>query len=92
MDPSLSGSEGMRYLDTAIASWYREVGIFEELRGDVQLRVNASATILSVARREVWMIGDCQALADGSRFTFHKRTDALMEEVRAFVLESELAA
>lgn len=87
---SSDGPGTVRFLDAAIAAWYRAQGLHERLSRDVQGRVSASAVIFSAARREIWMIGDCQALVGGVHLTNTKRTDNLMEEVRAFVLESEL--
>ena len=50
-------------------------------------RFTASAVILSVSRREVWMIGDCQCLIDGCYFDNVKSIDAVMAEARAIYNE-----
>lgn len=90
--PHVDARTAVLRLDRTIAEWYRDRGIPDRVRRDAQARISASAVILSICRREVWMIGDCQALIEDRHITNHKRTDSLMEEVRAFVNESELAA
>lgn len=92
LPPDVDARTAVLSLDRAIADWYRERGILDRVRDDVQARISASAVILSLRRREIWMIGDCQSLIGDRHITNHKRTDSLMEEVRAFVNESELAA
>ena len=92
LDPQVDARSAVLSLDRAIADWYRKRGILDQVRHDVQARISASAVILSLCRREIWMIGDCQALIEDRHVTNHKRTDSLMEEVRAFANESELAA
>ena len=52
-----------------------------------ELRASAYCAIASAARREVWVLGDCQALIDGRVHTHHKRVDSLMEDLRAFIIE-----
>lgn len=91
LQPDLDASAAIEALDTTIAEWYRSAGLYQAARLDVQKRVTASAVIFSLARREIWMIGDCQALVDAEHLTNEKRTDSLTEEVRAYVIESELA-
>lgn len=75
-------------LDRALHDWYREHGMLEEALHTPGHRISASAIILSVARRQIWMIGDCQALVDGTFHTNTKAVDDLLAEVRAFVNEA----
>lgn len=50
----------------------------------------ACAAIYSKARREIWLIGDCQCMVNGKLFTNPKKIDDVMEHFRSFVLEVEL--
>lgn len=50
----------------------------------------ACAAIYSRARREVWLIGDCQALIGGRVHSNPLAGDALLGDVRAMVLEAAL--
>ena len=82
----------MRFLDGTIRDWYRREGIESVARTNPERRVSASSVIYSIARREIWLLGDCQARIGDIEVTNHKETDVLMEEVRAFVIESERAS
>jgi hypothetical protein len=79
-------------VDAAIADWYRQAGLIDEARNEPDKRAAASIAMVHVPRRELWMVGDCQALVAGRVLTNGKRVDELLSEVRAFVLEAERAA
>jgi glycerophosphoryl diester phosphodiesterase len=45
-----------------ISSFYHKNNIYDEARSDVRKRLTACAIIYSKARKEIWVVGDCQAL------------------------------
>lgn len=49
----------------------------------------ACAAIYNSARREIWLIGDCQCCINGNVHTNTKKIDDVMMHLRSFVLESE---
>ena len=49
----------------------------------------ACAAIYSRARREIWLIGDCQCSINGNVYTNTKKIDDVMMHLRSFVLECE---
>ena len=53
-------------------------------------RPSASVAIYSVARREIWMVGDCQVIVDGQLFAQTKRVDEIAAAARSEYLAAEL--
>nr|WP_321262442.1 hypothetical protein [uncultured Sphaerochaeta sp.] len=92
---SLQGNESMtqvfQVLNDSITTWYRGIGRECEFEADKESRCSAYAAIVSVAHRQVWVLGDCQALINDTLVTSHKAIDTLMEGVRALLVEYELA-
>lgn len=50
----------------------------------------AGIIVFSRARNEIWSIGDCQAIINGSFFSHEKEIDRILSDVRSVVLEAEL--
>ncbi len=82
--------ECFRHLNTEIARIYWDEGSLEKARANPEYRCCASVIIYSCYRSELWMIGDCQALVGDRLITALKDAEALLAEVRAMFLESEL--
>lgn len=68
----------------------------ERMNGDHPVALpkypRACAAIYSKARREIWLIGDCQCMVNGKLYTNTKKIDDVMAQLRSFVLEGELLA
>ena len=78
--------EAISALNGAVRAQYRRVGLdFDTLPPEERLQ--ASIVIYSVARREVWLFGDCQFLVNGESFTAVRRGDALFADLRALCAE-----
>lgn len=92
---SLQGHETMpqvfQILNDSIAEWYRNRGLEHTMEANKGERCSAYATIVSAQQRQVWVLGDCQALVGGRLVTKHKAIDTLMEGIRALFIEFELA-
>lgn len=82
--------EAFAACNKAIALWYAEKGLLEVMKEDPGRRCSAYMTVVSRYRREVWVLGDCQALIDGQLYTHAKPIDTLMENLRALYIEVEL--
>lgn len=52
-------------ITSRIAEEYAERGISERMATHPEERLTASAIVYSEHRKEVWMVGDCQAIVDG---------------------------
>lgn len=50
----------------------------------------ACAAIYSKARREIWLIGDCQCRVNEKVYTNTKKVDDVMSHLRSFVLQCQL--
>ena len=49
-----------------IADEYRRAGVHDRMEAHPEERLCASAIVYSDVRHEVWMLGDCQAIVDGT--------------------------
>ncbi len=74
----------------ALALWYEKHNLLKTMEKDSSLRCSAYTAIVSRAKREIWVLGDCQALVEGQIYTKHKDIDTLMENLRAMYIEVEL--
>lgn len=75
-----------------ILAAYREHGIdTERLRLNPTERLTASAVIYSVHRRQIWMIGDCQCMANGLTYDNSKPQEAVLAGKRSAFLKRALA-
>ena len=54
---------------------YKTLGMEERMKLHPEERLTASAIVYSCARREVWMVGDCQALIGGKLYENNKPFD-----------------
>lgn len=86
----VSATEAFPRLDAAIRDFYSREGILAEAERDRTRRCGAVVIVYSVHRRQLWRVGDCQALVDGRDWPGGKQVDALLSELRAFFLETEL--
>jgi hypothetical protein len=90
----LNGSETkvevFRSLNASILDWYRQKGFEEQAYANPNMRCSAYVAMVSINRREVWVLGDCQALYGKTLLTRHKAIDTLMEQVRVFLVEQAL--
>lgn len=80
----------VRLINETIMDFYRECSVVDEVTADARLRCNASAVIYSAARRELWMIGDSQALVDGKRICFDDPSDWVFQNLRSFLISAKI--
>lgn len=52
----------------------------------------ASAVIYSVAKRQIWAVGDCQFLLNGEHHTFYKKVDTILADTRSLAIHMLLQA
>lgn len=52
----------------------------------------ASAVIYSVAKRQIWAVGDCQFLLNGEHHTFYKKVDTILADTRSVAIHMLLQA
>ena len=86
VEPSVSPSSLISYLNDVIKKCYAENGVsFEELPPEERLQV--SAIIYSVYRREVWCFGDCSVKINNVLYKHTRAGDKLLSDLRAFYTE-----
>jgi glycerophosphoryl diester phosphodiesterase len=73
-----------------IRAFYIEKDILDEVTSHPERRITSSVVVFSLAKEEIWSIGDCQFLLDQTVFSPKKKVDAVTEEARAFFIQSEL--
>ena len=72
---------------------YKPLGVAERLLQHPEERLTASAVVYSRARKEVWMVGDCQALIGGKLYENGKPYEEEIAEKRvALIKEGKLPA
>lgn len=89
--PEIAPEGALGRINGRIRSWYERQGVLETVRTHPASRCTASLVIYSEPRRELWFIGDCQALVDGTTFQFHKEADRVLSDLRALILHVELS-
>lgn len=70
---------------------YEPLGLTERLVRHTEERLTASAILYSRARREVWMVGDCQAIICGKQYENGKPYEQEIAEKRAMLIRGGMA-
>lgn len=87
--PLITATEATERMTAAIARYYSEHAITDQVFRNGANRLTASVVIYSEARKEVWQIGDCQFLTDGKFHDNPKTIDRLACELRSVYLRLE---
>lgn len=66
---------------------YDRLAVADDLALLPERRATASAVIYSIGRRELWLIGDCQALIDGRLYENGKPYEAVIAQQRASLIQ-----
>lgn len=90
LNPNATADEAALFLDRNINEWYRKKGIYDFVKDNPQARCSCYYAIYSRARRQVWVLGDCQALVAGHLITYSKLIDKLHEQFRSFIIRAKL--
>ena len=74
-----------------IAEEYNKRGITERMAEHPEERLTASAIIYSNCRKEVWMVGDCQAIIDGTYYDNSKPYEQEIAIQRATLIKKGMS-
>ncbi len=77
-------------LSLALANYYVQHHMINEVASHTENRLTASVVIFSVNRKEVWQIGDCPCMIGNNIFENPKYWELPMAQARALFLENEL--
>lgn len=91
LPPSSTAVDAVKFLTAAIDETYNLHGVKKIVEDDPKQRISASAAIFNSERREIWMVGDCQALIGDRLICEHKAIDKLLSTIRSIFLEIEIA-
>jgi glycerophosphoryl diester phosphodiesterase len=91
-----TAKEAVDHLGSTIEEAYRKEGADLDFERQPEKRATASVVLFSRQRREVWLVGDCQALIlydrrRAERLANAKRADRITADARAFFLASVIA-
>lgn len=75
----------------AIRDIYLERDAVNRMMSFPEERLTASVIIYSASKREVWMIGDCQALIGGVHYDNPKPADILAAKIRSAFIKKKIA-
>jgi len=89
--PLISAGEAIEVINSRIQNWYQKEGILDLVRDFPPARCTASLVIYSDSRRELWFLGDCQAIANGQSYQFSKEIDRVLSDLRSMLIHAELA-
>ena len=89
--PDSSAADAVAEINRHIRRWYTEHGFLETMRLRSGDRCCASLALFSAARKEIWFVGDCQALANGALLHPQKDLDRIFSDLRAMLIHVELA-
>lgn len=78
-------------INREIQQCYRQSGLLEMVKEKPVYRLTACFTAISIERRELWMVGDCQALLEKQHVHFPKIVDKIAAATRAVVLQNACA-
>ena len=77
-------------ITTMISDFYRDFNAVEIVEADPKQRIAASFAAISLSRKEVWLIGDCQILLGNQKVSNPRVVDQVLSNVRALLLELEI--
>lgn len=88
---SSTAREAVDFLTDAINETYELYNLKQMIDEDPTQRISASIAVFSRDRREVWIVGDCQAIVGDVLFSAQKAIDKLLSDARSLFLEIEIA-
>lgn len=90
MPHDCTAREAVELMTRMIQDAYRDFDATDVVKTDPKQRMAAFFAAISLFRRELWVIGDCQALLGGQIVTNRKIVDHVLANVRALKLELEM--
>ncbi|MBE3559895.1 MAG: hypothetical protein IMW89_11810 [Ktedonobacteraceae bacterium] len=91
MPADVTARQAVDLLTAAISDLYRQHEVGESVQADPVQRAIAVFVAISLSRREIWLVGDCQSLVNGELFTCLKEVDSIIANARSLFLEAEIA-
>jgi len=83
--------QAVNILSDAIKRLYESYDVLESMQANPVQRVTAAFVAVSLWRKEVWFVGDCQCLLNQEHIQHPMRIDEITANARSLFLESEIA-
>lgn len=77
-------------ISNAIYKYYEENSLLATMNETPENRLSASVVIYSIHLREIWMVGDCQAMINYEKISNSKKVDEILSDVRSLFIDMEL--
>ena len=77
-------------LTTALKNLYERYDVLQMVQDNPVQRAIAALVVVSLWRKEVWFIGDCQCILNDEHFSNNKIIDEIAANARSAFLEAEL--
>lgn len=90
LSPGASFQEAVGHITSQFAEAYQRLGVMSHMLSHPWDRLAASAVIFSAFRRELWFVGDCQALVNGRFYDNPHIIDRIVSDARWAYLTAEL--
>ncbi len=92
LEPEADSEEALEFISDAFVHSDMVGGLRAKDLDLVSRSMAATAAIYSKHHREIWIVGDCQALVAGEKYWPQMKLDQVMEDFRAAINEGYLAA
>lgn len=90
--PRIDFTAAVEKLTKSIYKFYIDNGFEFQVKQDPTMTICATAAIFSRFRKEVWLIGECQCIANGILYSNNNLVSKINAEARALYLEEEIAS
>jgi len=91
MNPKIDAAGALKEINRHIRDWYKSHNLLESMQEKNEERCGASYVLFSAFRKELWFVGDCQALVNGKAIQPQKQADKIFSDLRALIIHAELA-
>jgi hypothetical protein len=86
----VTARESVDAITARIRHFYEEHDVLELVQTDPSQRLSAALIAVSLSRKEIWFVGDCQCMLDRRLITNTKLVDSITSAARAMFLETEV--
>lgn len=91
LSPAATARQAVDIFTLAIKDLYERHGVLNEVQAEPVQRAVACFVAISLVRREVWWVGDCQCRLDNELLLNEKGIDHITSQARSLFLASEIA-
>jgi hypothetical protein len=79
----INADEAVKAITKKIYDFYVKHDLLDNVHNNPGARLTSNGVIYSVARKEIWQIGDCQAMIGDKHYVNEKEIDDIMSRARA---------